>query len=208
MFSSNPGPRAEWTSIAAAIIWYESSLRAVDSVSVCMGLRHAVSQTWPRAAVQRCVVHKRRNLEAHAPKRGADELRADYHAITTAEDGRRARLAYQRFLRVWRVKAESVARSLEEAEEERLTFYALPVSQWKSLRTTNAIERLHEEFRRRVKTQAAQPHEQTVLRLFFGLYTSGQITLRKINGWVDLAQVLARRKAAWTRGRRRPFPHD
>ena len=101
-----------------------------------------------------------------------------------------------RFLRIWRVKAESVAQSLEEAGEELLTFYRFPASQWKSLRTTNAIERLHEEFRRRVKTQAAHPHEQTVLRLFFGLYTSGQIKLRKIDGWVDLPQVLAQRTAA------------
>lgn len=160
------------------------------------GLRHAVSQTWPAAVVQRCVVHKLRNLEAHAPKRCLDELRGDFHAITTANDAHRAGLAYQRFLRVWRVKADSVARSLEEAGEELLTFYRFPASQWKSLRTTNAIERLHEEFRRRVKTQAAQPHEQTVLRLFFGLYMSGQIKLRKIDGWVDLPQVLAQRPAA------------
>ena len=49
------------------------------------GLRHAVGQTWPRAAVQRCVVHKLRNLEAHAPKRVLPELRADFQAITEAE---------------------------------------------------------------------------------------------------------------------------
>jgi putative transposase len=188
--------KAAWTTFVEDLAARGVTDPALVIIDGNAGLRHAVSQTWPRAAVQRCVVHKLRNLEAHAPKRGADELRADYHAITTAEDGRRARLAYQRFLRIWRVKAESVARSLEDAGEELLTFYRFPVSQWKSLRTTNAIERLHEEFRRRVKTQAAQPHEQTVLRLFFGLYTSGQITLRKINGWVDLPQVLARRTAA------------
>ena len=160
------------------------------------GLRHAVGQTWPHAAVQRCVVHKLRNLEAHAPKRLVTELRSDFHAITEAETAAAARRAYDRFRRVWRTRSESVVRSLEEAGLELLTFYAFPPSQRRSLRTTNAIERLHEEFRRRVKTQAAQPHEQSVLRLFFGLYASGQILLRKIDGWVDLPQVLARRSAA------------
>lgn len=160
------------------------------------GVRAAVAQTWPRAAVQRCVVHKLRNLEAHAPTRLLTDLRADFHTITDAETLGAARRAYDRFRRVWRSRAESVVRSLEEAGPELLTFYAFPRSQRRSLRTTNAIERLHEEFRRRVKTQAAHPHEQTVLRLFFGLYASGQIILRKIDGWVDLPHVLARRATA------------
>ena len=188
--------KAAWTTFVDDLAARGVTRPALVIIDGNAGLRHAVGQTWPGAAVQRCVVHKLRNLAAHAPKRCLDELRGDFHAITTADDGRHARLAYQRFLRIWRVKAESVARSLEEAGEELLTFYRFPPSQWKLLRTTNAIERLHEEFRRRVKTQAAQPHEQTVLRLFFGLYTSGQIKLRKIDGWVDLPQVLARRPAA------------
>lgn len=159
------------------------------------GLRRAVGQTWPQTSVQRCVVHKLRNVEAHAPKRLVAEIRADFQAITTADSAAAARRAYDRFLRVWRRRAEGVARSVEEAGPELLTFYRFPRSQWRCLRTTNAIERLHGEFRRRVKTQAAQPHEQTVLRLFFGLYASGQIILRKIDGWVDLPQVLATRAA-------------
>lgn len=52
------------------------------------GLRHAVGQAWPQAAVQRCVVHTLRNLEAPAPKRVVDEMRATFHAITEAESER------------------------------------------------------------------------------------------------------------------------
>ena len=59
-------------------------------------------------------------------------------------------------------------------------------SQHLSLRTTNAIERMQQEFRRRVKTQAALPSEDAVLRLFFGLWVSGQITLHRIRGYRDL----------------------
>jgi transposase-like protein len=79
-----------------------------------------------------------------------------------------------------------VAASLEEAGEELLTFFQFPASQWVSLRTTNAIERMQLEFRRRVKTQAALPNEGAVLRVFFGLWVSGQMKLRRIRGYRDI----------------------
>jgi transposase-like protein len=188
--------KAAWTTFVEDLATRGVTDPALVIMDGNAGLRYAVGQTWPRAAVQRCVVHKLRNLEAHAPKRLVSELRGDFHAITEAETLAAARRAYDRFRRVWRPRSESVVRSIEEAGLELLAFYAFPRSQRRSLRTTNAIERLHEEFRRRVKTQAAQPHEQSVLRLFFGLYASGQIILRKIDGWVDIPQVLARRTSA------------
>jgi transposase-like protein len=186
---------AAWTTFVEDLVARGVTDPALVILDGNAGLRHAVGQTWPRAAVQRCVVHKLRNLEAHAPKRLVADIRGDFHAITEADTLVAARRAYDRFLRIWRRRADGVARSLEEAGTELLTFYAYPPSQWRCLRTTNAIERLHGEFRRRVKTQAAHPHEQTVLRLFFGLYSSGQIILRKIDGWVDLPQVLRSRAA-------------
>jgi putative transposase len=79
--------------------------------------------------------------------------------------------------------------SLEEAGEELLTFYGFPNSQWKSLRTTNAIERLNGEFRRRVKTQGSLPNAQAAELLLFGLIISGQIHMRRIDGWQELKQV-------------------
>jgi len=51
------------------------------------------------------------------------------------------------------------------------------------LRTTNALERINEEFRRRTKTQASLPSEEAVLFLLFGLLRSGQVTLRRLVGW-------------------------
>jgi transposase-like protein len=55
------------------------------------------------------------------------------------------------------------------------------------------IERLNEEFRRRVKTQAALPTEDAALVLLFGLVAGGHIRLRKIDGWRKIAQVLRQR---------------
>ena len=71
------------------------------------------------------------------------------------------------------------------------TFTRLPESQWKSARTTNAIERLHEEFKRRIKTQTALPSAETAAMLFWALLASGQITMRKVDGWQTLAEKLS-----------------
>jgi len=66
-----------------------------------------------------------------------------------------------------------------------------PKTQWKTLRTTNVIERLHEEFRRRVKTQGSLPDEDAAVVLLFSLVVSGQIKLRRIDGWQKIAAVLS-----------------
>src|SRR3712207_2968355 len=92
------------------------------------------------------------------------------------------------FLRKWRLKCRAVADSLEEAGERLFSFTRLPPSQWKSARTTNAVERLHEEFKRRIKTQTVLPSAEAAAMLFWALLASGQITMRKVDGWQSLGQ--------------------
>jgi putative transposase len=154
------------------------------------GLEAALAELWPDAPVQRCTVHKHRNLLAHAPKSMHDELTEDYRDMIYA--GTKAEIARRRttLLRKWRLKCKAVADSLEEAGERLFTFTRLDPSQWKSARTTNAIERLHEEFRRRIKTQAVLPEAGTAPMLFWALMASGQIVMRKVDGWETLSQPL------------------
>src|SRR5271169_4456898 len=90
------------------------------------------------------------------------------------------------FLRKWKLRCKAVSASFEEAGDELFTFTAFPASQWKALRTTNALERINEEFRRRTKTQASLPNEEAVLFLLFGLLRSGQVRLSRLVGWQDL----------------------
>jgi len=153
------------------------------------GLRAAVDKNWPGIEVQRCTVHKLRNLARHTPRHVLEEVKSDYHRIIQAESLEQAKKAYREFVVKWKKLAPKVVVSLEEAGEELLTFYSFPNSQWKSLRTTNAIERLNGEFRRRVKTQGSLPSAQAAELLLFGLIISGQIHLRRIDGWKDLKQV-------------------
>ena len=105
--------------------------------------------------------------------------------------GRRRSRSAAHLLRKWRLKCKAVADSLEEAGDRLFTFTRLPPSQWKSARTTNAIERLHEEFKRRIKTQTVLPSAETAAMLFWALLASGQITMRKVDGWHTLTQKLA-----------------
>ena len=90
------------------------------------------------------------------------------------------------FLGKWKLRCCAVADSLEEAGERLFTFLRYPPEQWRSLRTTNAIERLHEEFKRRIKTQCLLPCAETAAMLFWALLASGQITMRRVDGWQTL----------------------
>src|SRR2546425_10172108 len=85
------------------------------------GLRRAVGLVWPRAAVQRCCVHKLRNLERKAPKHTLAEIRDDFHRIVYAASGEAARAAYLVFERTWGKRCPGVVTSLREGGEELLT---------------------------------------------------------------------------------------
>jgi transposase-like protein len=155
----------------------------------CAGLANAIAAVWGGAEVQRCAVHKLRNLIAKAPDHAVDAIRDDFHDIVYAKNEAEARKAYARFLSRWKGKCQKVVESLEEAGEQLLTFYRFPASQWKALRTTNVIERLNEEFRRRIKTQSSLPAEDSALVLLFSLVASGHVRLRRIDGWQDIIQT-------------------
>src|SRR5438105_8608937 len=118
------------------------------------GLERAIAAVWDGVPVQRCTVHKHRNLLAHAPERLHEEVTADYTDMIYAATPAQIESRRKAFIRKWRLKCRAVADSLEEAGDRLFTFTRLPPSQWRSARTTNAIERLHEEFKRRIETEA------------------------------------------------------
>jgi putative transposase len=151
------------------------------------GLDKAIAAAWDGVPVQRCTVHKHRNLLAHAPERLHDEITADYNDMIYAATREEIAARRKAFIRKWRLKHRAVADSLEEAGDRLFAFIRLPPSQWRSVRTTNAIERLHEEFKRRIKTQTVLPSADTAAMLFWALLASGQINMRKVDGWQTLA---------------------
>jgi len=151
------------------------------------GLDKAIAAVWEGVPVQRCTVHKHRNLLSHAPERLHEEISNDYNDMIYAATPEEIATRRKAFLRKWRLKHSAVA---DEAGDRLFTFARLPPSQWKSARTTNAIERLHEEFKRRIKTQCVLPSIETAAMSFWALLGSGQINIRKIDGWQTLATKL------------------
>ena len=160
------------------------------------GLAAALKVQWPKIAIQRCTNHKLWNLLAKAPAHLREELAEDYRRMIYAESRQAVEKARIAFLRKWKLRSQAVSTSFEEAGDDLFTFIAFPPSQWKALRTTNALERINEEFRRRTKTQASLPSEEAVLFLLFGLLRSGQIRLRRLVGWQDLANNNSQAEAA------------
>jgi len=172
--------------------------RGVGDVALVMmdgskGLRAAVETTWPRADVQRCTVHKEWNLLSHAPAHAREEVKADYREIIDAENEPAAKTAWRRFARKWGKTLPAVVQSLEEGGDELLTFFRYPASQRKGLRTTNVIERLNKEFRRRVKVQESLPNGDCAVALLHALWADGCIQMRRLDGYQELASVIAKR---------------
>ena len=150
------------------------------------GLHDALVKQWPHLKIQRCTAHKLRNLVAKVPAALREEVAEDYHRMMYAESAAAVEIERKRFRAKWQKHCAGVVTSLDEAGDELFTFLAFPTSQWRALRTSNALERINEEFRRRTKTQASLPNEDAVLLLLFGLLRSGQVTLRKIDGYDEM----------------------
>ena len=131
------------------------------------GLERALAALWPDLPGQRCTVDKHRNLLAHAPDALHDEVTVDYTDIIYAKTAHEAQAKRRPFPRKRRLRCPAVATSLEKAGDRLFAFLRLPPSQVRSARTTNAIERLHKEFRRRIKTQTVLPSAETAAMLFW-----------------------------------------
>src|SRR6201991_3588171 len=105
------------------------------------GLERAIAAVWDGVPVQRCTVHKHRNLLAHAPERLHEEIGADYTDMIYAATPEDIAARRKSFIRKWRLKHRPVADSLEEVGDRLFTFTQLPPSQWRSARTTDEIDK-------------------------------------------------------------------
>ena len=105
------------------------------------GLEKAIAAVWDGVPVQRCTVHKHRNLLASAPERLHEEIGADYNDMIYAATPEEIEARRKGFIRKWRLKHRAVADSLEEAGDRLFTFTRLPPSQWRSARTTDEIDK-------------------------------------------------------------------
>jgi transposase-like protein len=180
---------AAWRDVIRSLVERQVGRPLLAIIDGSAGLAAALREQWPSLAIQRCTAHKLRNLEAKAPVRLREELAEDYRRMIYAESRTAVEQARTRFAKKWRLRCPAVVECLDEAGDDLFTFLRFPKLQWKALRTTNALERINEEFRRRTKTQASLPGQDAVLLLLFGLLRSGHVKLRKIDGWQEMERV-------------------
>jgi putative transposase len=136
----------------------------------CPGLAAAIQTVYPRALHQRCWAHKMRNITDKVKKRDYEQVKADAQAIYQAENRQQAQTATRRFCRRWQRDYPSLVRQLERDLPELLSFFTLPRSLWKKLRTTNIIERCFVEVRRRTRPMVCFVNVQSVDRIIYSIF--------------------------------------
>lgn len=150
------------------------------------GAEAALQAVWPGIAHQRCLVHKLRNLLAVTPRSLQGALVRDFRQITAAPSADAVTAAVAAFRRTWSTRWSAVVVSLDEAGPGLTAFTTCPGAQWRSIRSTNIIERFFAEFRRRLKVQGALPSPEAVLTIMWGTLASGGIQLRRLKGFRSL----------------------
>ena len=130
------------------------------------GLKAAVGRHFQSASHQRCQVHYMRNLLAMVGRAKRKELASDLRAIFAAPERDQAMEAASSLAQKWQAKGNGkVAEHLEEHIEECLSCLAFPESHRRRIRTTNGLERLNQEIKRRTRVVRIFPNRESCLRL-------------------------------------------
>jgi len=116
------------------------------------GLERVFKEEFTNAEVQRCQVHVARNVLAKVPKKFKKAVADDLRSIFYASSKKKAREFFDQFTDRWGKDLPSAAKCLDTSIDACLTFFNFPEEEWISLRTTNIIERLNKEFKRRTKS--------------------------------------------------------
>jgi transposase-like protein len=131
-----------------------------------LGLVESLTDFYPEAKWQRCVVHLYRNVFTVVPKGKVKEVSAMLKAIHAQEDREAAEEKIEAVVKKLKgMKLSQAARIVEEGANETLSYYAFPSQHWRSLRTNNPLERLMREIRRRTRVVGAFPDGQSALML-------------------------------------------
>ena len=133
------------------------------------GLKQAIAEVLPEALWQRCYVHYLRNALDHLPKTAEEtclkELRElyDRHTLPEAQEG------LSRWIDRWQERYPRFVAWVDETIGETFTFLKLPRAHHRSLKSTNVLERLNEEIKRRTRVVRIFPNPESCLRLIRAL---------------------------------------
>lgn len=156
-------------------------LRAVDLVSSDNhgGLKNAIQKQFQGASWQRCQTHFSKNLLDKVPKKYRAEVKTALTDLYNAPDLKEAKLRKKRMLVIYEETAPKAMGLLDEAFDDITAVFALPQPYRKRLRTTNGIERLNEELRRRERVIRIFPNDQSLIRLM------GAVLMEHHEKWIN-----------------------
>lgn len=130
-----------------------------------VGLKSALSQVFIGASWQRCRVHFMRNVLAHIPRRDKRAVADAVRMIFNQPDRYSAGLQLHGLAQNMSAYYPEAAKLLLEAEEDILVYKTFPREHWRRIHSTNPLERLHKEVKRRTKVVGVFPDRSSVLRL-------------------------------------------
>jgi transposase-like protein len=134
---------------------------------------NALEAKFPDSPRQRCVKHKMDNVLSYVPKKQRDPVRAELRAIFYQKDREAAEQEIAAFCEKFEPIYPTAVACLNRDLDACLTFYAFPKVHWKTIRTTNVIERLYNEVKRRTKKMAAAfRNEDSCLLMFYAIVRS------------------------------------
>lgn len=129
------------------------------------GLKKAIPEVLPEAVWQRCYVHFLRNALDHLPRKADDDCLTELRWLYDRRNLEEARRDLAAWLAKWSARYAKLCGWVEENIEETFTFYRLPQPHHKHLKSTNMLERLNEEIKRRTWVVRIFPNAESCLRL-------------------------------------------
>lgn len=158
------------------------------------GIRNALREVLPEAAWQRCYVHFLRNALDHLPRKADDDCLQELRWLYDRRDLKEARQDLAAWLKRWEGRYPKLADWAEENIEETLTFYRLPRQHHKHLKSTNMLERLNEEIKRRTRVVRIFPNKDSCLRLVRALCVETHEAWLEANRYINMGLLKEQKK--------------
>jgi transposase-like protein len=160
------------------------------------GLRAAIREVLAEAAFQRCYVHFLRNALDYVPRKVDDDCLQELRWLYDRRDLAEARRDLAAWLAKWSGKYPKLTGWAEETIEETLTFYRLPRQHHKHLKSTNMLERLNEEIKRRTHVVRIFPNAESCLRLVRALAVETHENWLEAHRYLNMEDLREHKKQA------------
>lgn len=181
---ANRESRSSWRGFLAGL--RERGLHGVEYVvsDDHAGLKAAIREILPEAAWQRCYVHFLRNALDYVPRKVDDDCLMELRWFYDRRDLDEVRRDIAQWIAKWQGKYPKLVAWVEENVEETLSYYRLPLAHHKHMKSTNMLERLNQELKRRTLVVRIFPNPASCLRL------TRALAIETHEGWLEATRYL------------------